>query len=62
MASEQIAARTGMSKDETLAGLIGLYDAGFMKLVADNETMGLRPCFEDGTIVEQMEGFRFRIG
>ena len=51
-----------MSKDETLAGLIGLYDAGFMKLVADNETMGLRPCFEDGTVVEQMEGFRFRIG
>ena len=52
-----------MSKDETLKGLIGLYDGGHMKLVMDEkkDTIALRPCFEDGTVVEEMKGFAFKI-
>ena len=63
LASEQLAADTGMSKDETLKGLIGLCDAGHMKLVMDakKDTITLRPCFEDGTVIEEMKGFAFKI-
>jgi hypothetical protein len=64
LASEQLAADTGMSRDETLKGLIGLCDAGCLKLVMDveNDTLALRPCLEDGTVAEDMQGFVFKIG
>jgi hypothetical protein len=64
LASEQLAAFTGMSRDETLKGLIGLYDGGYLKLVMDvkEDTLALRPCLEDGTLVEDMQGFVFKIG
>jgi hypothetical protein len=61
LASEQLAADTGMSKDETLKGLIGLYDAGHMKLDAKKDTIALRPCLGDGTVVEEMKGFVFKL-
>jgi hypothetical protein len=64
LASEQLAAFTGMSRDETLKGLIGLYDSSYLKLVMDmaKDTLALRPCLEDGTLVEDMQGFVFKIG
>jgi hypothetical protein len=63
LSSEQVAADTGMSKDETLKGLIGLCDAGHMKIFMDakKDTIALRPCLEDGTVVEEMKGFAFKI-
>jgi hypothetical protein len=64
LAAEQLAAYTGMSRDETLKGLIGLCETGYLKLVMDakEDTIALRPCLEDGTVVENMQGFVFKIG
>jgi hypothetical protein len=64
LASEQLAAYTGMPRDETLKGLVGLCDAGYLKLIMDmkEDTLALRPCLEDGTVVEEMQGFVFKIG